>query len=500
LEKFVNQFPSRRRLGRRPRHGAAPAVLLAAALLSPLLPAALVPARAQTPAPAATAKPPARPARLDYRVATLANGLKVITLEDRRAPVVTLQVWYRVGSKDEAPGKAGFAHLFEHLMFKGSKNVGPEEHSRLVEAIGGNYNANTFFDRTLYYETVPSNALDRMLFLEADRMASLRVDQKNLTSERDVVKEERRLRVENPPYGTLLEKVLAAVYPAGHPYAHTTIGLAADLDAARLGDVRAFHEEYYKPDNATLVLVGDFKTDEALAKIRKYFGAIPKSRDGDFVRYPVPAITQTAERRDVYNDPLAPLPLVGMAFRLPEPASPDTPVFDVMAQILSQGQSSRLYRSLVRDQQLAIQASGQKLDLRLGGLFFFFAVANAGKAPADLERALIQQVEQLRAEPVTEAELAKARNQALTAYVFGNLSTEQKATALGEADLLYGDPEEANRYFDKLSRVSADDVRRVAQKYFAPESRTVFQMLPPGRNTPASAADVAAAATVGENK
>ena len=449
----------------------------------------IVPATfAQTALPAAA---PARPARLDFQTTTLPNGLKVVTLEDHRAPVVTVQVWYRVGSKDEAQGKAGFAHLFEHLMFKGSKNLGPEEHSRLVEQIGGAYNADTFFDRTRYYQTVPSNALDRMLFLEAERMADLRVDEKNLKSERDVVKEEHRTGVDNAPYGKLFENVLALLFPKAHPYAHSTIGLMADLDSAKLAEVRAFHAEYYKPDNATLVLVGDFKTDHALANIRRTFGAIPKSKDADFTRYPAPASSQTTEKREVWYDKLAPLPAVGMAFRLTAPADPDTPVFTVMSQILSAGQSSRLYRSLVRDKQLAVEAQGGQLSLQLGGIFFFFAIANAGKAPAEVEKALLEQVELLRTQPVSEAELAKAKNQALTAYVFGTLSTEQKANALGEADLLYGNPDEANQAFDKLSRVTAADVQRVAQKYFAPEVRSVFHLLPEGMKPKANAATAA---------
>lgn len=447
----------------------------AARVLGALLPLAAavwscLPVAAQTP-------PAARPQRLDYKVVTLSNGLKVVTLEDRRAPVVTLQVWYRVGSKDESRGKFGFAHLFEHLMFKGSKNVAPQGHSRAVEQLGGAYNANTSFDRTLYYETVPSNALDRVLWLEADRMASLRVDAANLKSERSVVEEEYRLRVANAPYGTLLEKVQAELYPAAHPYSHSTIGSIPDLDSAALSDVRAFHDQYYKPGDATLVLVGDFQTADALAKIQKYFGPIAAAAK-PFARIPVPEAAQTAERRATVYDPLAPLPLIVMAYRLPPPGSPDTPVFDVISGILSTGQSSRLYRSLVRDKQLAVQASGEDLTLKLGGLFFFAAVSNAGKAPADVEGALGGEIDKLRAEPVSGEELEKAKNQALTAQVFGRLSTEQKASALGEADLLYGTPEEANRDYGKLLAVTADDVQRVAKTYFAPEKRSVLYMLP----------------------
>lgn len=418
-----------------------------------------------------------KPERLDYKTTTLANGLKVVTLEDDRAPVVTLQIYYRVGSKDEAPGRTGFAHLFEHLMFKGSANVGPEEHGRYVEEIGGDINANTGFDRTLYYETFASNALDRILWLEAERMRSLRVDDKNLVSERDVVKEEYRLRVANAPYGKLLEEVINLVYSRAHPYGHSPIGSLADLDAARLADVQAFHRMYYRPDNATLVLVGDFKTEDALARIRRYFGAIPRAT-APFQRYPVPATAPSGGKRGTFYDALAPLPMVGMAFRLPPASDPDTPVFTVMSQILSAGQSSRLYRSLVRDTQLASQTAGEALDLKLGGVFFFFAIANAGKSPAEVEKALQEQVDRLRAEPVTDAELAKAKNQALTGQVFGTLSTFQKASALGEADILYGTPEEANRQIDKLAAVTAADIQRVARTYFAPEVRNVFYLLP----------------------
>lgn len=418
--------------------------------------------------------------RLAYKETKLANGLKVITLEDHRAPVVTLQVWYRVGSKDEAQGKAGFAHLFEHLMFKGSEHIGPQEHSRYVEQIGGDYNANTSFDRTLYYETVPSNALDRALYLESDRMRSLRVDAPNLKSERDVVEEEHRLGVENAPYGTLIENVQAMLYPAAHPYAHTTIGIMSNLDNAVLKDVQAFHDEYYKPDDATLVLVGDFKSDDALARITKYFGGVAKSAK-PFTRYPTPSITQTVEQRKTLYDKLAPLPLVIVAFRLPATEGPDArdlPTFDVISRIISVGNSSRLYRSLVRDQQIAAQAGGSPETLKLGGMFFFDALANPGKTPEALEKSLVAQIELLRTEPVSQLELDKARNQAISGRVFGSISTEAKASELGEADLLYGTPDQANKELAELQAVTAQDIQRVAQKYFAPTQRNIIYMLP----------------------
>jgi zinc protease len=418
-----------------------------------------------------------KPQRLNFKERKLSNGLKVVTLEDHSAPVVTLQVWYHVGSKDEPSGKAGFAHLFEHLMFKGSKNVPNGGHTRYVEQLGGDYNANTSFDRTLFYETVPSSALERVLFLEADRMASLNVDEANMKSERDVVKEEHRLDVENAPYGTLFERVQSLIFPATHPYAHTTIGIMADLDNAKLDDVRAFHDEYYRPDDATLVLVGDFKTDLATAAIRRYFESIPKSAK-PFTRYPAPPMTQSHEEAATWYDKLAPLPAIGVAFAGPPANDPDSPVFEVISQILSSGQSSRLYRSMVRDRQLAVQVSGDNLALKLGSIFFFFTIANPGKTPDDVEKALLEQVDLLRNEPVSAAELTKAKNQVLTSKVFGTLSTEQKASLLGEADLDYGNPGEANKEFDEITKVSAQDVQRVARKYFAPERRNVFYMLP----------------------
>ena len=362
-------------------------------------------------------------------------------------------------------------------MFKGSKNVPSEGHARYVEQLGGDYNANTSFDRTLYYETVPSNALERALFLEADRMASLNVDEPNMKSERDVVKEEHRLRVENAPYGKLLEHVQALVFPPSHPYAHTTIGIMADLDSARLDDVKAFHDEYYRPDDATLVVVGDFRTAAAISTIRRYFDPIPKSTK-PFTRYPAQVSNQTQEQRAVWYDKLAPLPAVGLAYPGPPANDPDSATFEVISQILSTGQSSRLYRDLVRDKQLAVQVQGQSITLKLASLFFFVGIANPSKKPADIEKALLAQVDLLRNEPVSAAELTKAKNQVLTGKVFGNLSTEQKASDLGQADLDYGDPGEANREFDEIAKVTVQDVQRVAKKYFTPEHRNVFSVLP----------------------
>ncbi|MBC8141158.1 MAG: insulinase family protein [Armatimonadetes bacterium] len=445
--------------------------------LTASLAAIAVTAPVPAPAPPANAAT-AKPAPLAFETHTLANGLRVILLEDHRAPVATVQVWYRVGSKDEPKGKSGFAHLFEHLMFKGSKNVPTEGHARYVEQLGGAYNAATSFDQTFYYETVPANALDRVLFLEADRMASLIVDEPNLKSERDVVKEEYRSRVANAPYGELIKHVLSLAYPVGHPYDHPPIGSIPDLDAATLADVKAFHDTYYKPDNATLVLVGDFVAADALKRVETYFGGIPKSATGNFPRIALPTETTNGAKQQTFYDKLAPLPAVGVAYRVPAPNDPDAPVFNVITQILSSGASARLYRSLVRDQELALQAQGGGFDLLNGGMFFFFAIANGGKDSNAVATALLTEVDKLRAEPVSDAELAKAKNQLLTSEVFGRIGTESKASALASADLLYGSANEVNERYDKLVAVMAADVRRVASKYFAPERRNEFSVLP----------------------
>ena len=430
------------------------------------------------PAHAAPSDPaPLKVARLDYKITRLDNGLKVVTLEDHRAPVATIQVWYNVGSKDEQAQRSGFAHLFEHLMFKGSKNVGPQEHSNYVEAIGGDMNADTSFDRTRYYETVPSNALTRMIFLEADRMGSLIVDQPNLTSERQVVEEEYRLRVANAPYGAQFANVFSEVLPASHPYAHQPIGSIADLDAATLADVNAFHDQYYRPNNATLVIVGDFKTADVLQTVRQYFGPI-KPYTKPFVRVPTPAITQTAPRNETFYDPLAPLPRMGVAYALPPPTSPDTPVFTIIQQILAGGESARLNRELVRDKRVAGGIGGGAFGLKLGGIFFIAGVPLGPNNIEPLQNGLADAMTRLRNEPVSAQELQAAKNQVLSQTVFGNITTMQKANALGEADLIYGTPEAANEELPRLNKVTIADVQRVARKYFTPERANYFRTLP----------------------
>jgi zinc protease len=415
------------------------------------------------------------PPKLEVREHKLANGLDLLMYEDHAVPVATVQVWYHVGSKDEKPGRSGFAHLFEHLMFKGSANVGPEEHKNFISSIGGRYNATTDADRTLYFQTFPSNYLERVLWMEADRMSSLDVSDENFKSERDVVKEERRLRIENPPFGRLLEVVLDKTYTT-HPYRIDTIGSMADLNAATIEDVRAFHSLYYVPNNATVVVTGDLDPATTIRWVEKYFGGIPAGKPipRDLPKEPV----QTAERRAVDYHANTPLPAVVITYHIPEAVNPDLYALKVAANILSSGDSSRLYQRLVYEKQMAVEAGGQTIALEDPGVFFFFAILQAGQKPEDGEQELLAAVDKLRAEPVSDTELVKAKNQFISELVFGRQTGQDKADAIGYAQVILNDLSLVNRQLAEFQKVTAADVQRVARTYFGPEKRTVVYMLP----------------------
>lgn len=418
-----------------------------------------------------------QPPRLEAKEHQLANGLKVLLHEDRSVPVVSLQVWYHVGSKNERPGRSGFAHLFEHIMFKGSENVPSGGYQEYINSIGGRFNATTDFDRTLYFQIIPSNYLERLLWMEADRMRSLDVSEANFLSERDVVKEERRLRVDNPPFGRLFEVVLANTFTT-HPYRILSIGSMQDLDAATIEDVREFHRTYYVPNNATIVLGGDFDPAQAISWIEKYFGPIPKGKDVPREIAQEPA--QTASRRLVQYDANVPLPAVIVTSHVPEDGHPEMYPLEVASRILSDGQSSRLYRKMVYEQQIALQASGQTITLEDPGVFFFFAILQQGHTVEEGEKALIEEMERLQNEPVSAEELDKAKNQLIAGLVFGRQTANDKASALGHASVLLGDWRLVNQELARYQKVTAADVQAVARKYFRPENRTVVHMLPEG--------------------
>jgi zinc protease len=423
------------------------------------------------------ARPDVTPPKLKIESHTLDNGLQVVLAPDTSRPVVNVQVWYRVGSKDERQGRTGFAHLFEHMMFRGSANVGPEEHMRLVREAGGAINASTDFDRTIYWQTIPSNHLERVLWLEADRMASLVVNEENFKKEREVVKEERRLRFENPPYGMLAEWVLAATFQ-NYPYKYLPIGSMDDLNAATVADVKEFFDTYYVPDNATLIVVGDFDPKVALEQARKHFGKIPRSKGVPRVKAEEPA--QTALRTISKTDPKAPLPAVASAFKLPSRGHADAYPLQVAFDILSTGESSRLYRKLVYEEQSAVAAQAQLLLLEGPSIGFLFGVANQGKDVKDVARSIRTVVDGLAGAPPTAEELEKVKNTIVSRLVVGRQTMQEKADDLGAAASLLGDPERYNTELAKYQSVTAADVQRVVKQYLGVTSETQLFIAPAG--------------------
>ncbi len=427
-----------------------------------------------------------RPPKLNYTAHTLPNGLQVILLEDHEVPIINLQVWYHVGGKDERPGRTGFAHLFEHLMFKGSAHVPAEEHSRMIEAVGGFDNAETGDDTTNFFETFPSNYLERVLWLEADRMGSLNVSDENFKSEREVVKEERRVRIENQPYGYLQEDLRAAAFTV-HGYHHTPIGSMEDLDKATIQDVRDFFNTFYKPNNATLVIVGDFDSAQALGWTNKYFDGIPASAK-PIPRLNNPEPPQSAERVAKKSYSNTPLPAVVIGYKIPARYSPDAYPLDLASNILAGGESSRLYQTLVYKEQIAVQAAGFGAFSEDPNLFWAYAIMNQGHTAEEGEKSLVGVLDGLKAAPVEARELEKAKNQEIAGYVLGRDTDEEKAVALASAAVIGKDPGLANTELDHYLSASAADIQRVAKDYFQPAHATVLIVTPAAPGAPGAPA------------
>ena len=419
-----------------------------------------------------------RPPKLNYTTATLPNGLSVVLLEDHSVPIVHTEVWYHVGSKNERPGRTGFAHLFEHMMFKGSKNVEPEGHPSYISSVGGQSNAYTTEDATVFWQTTPAQYLPLVLWLEADRMASLRIDEKVFRTEREVVKEERRMRVENQPYGRLNELIYDNAF-AVHPYKHPTIGSMNDLEAASVDDVRDFFRTYYVPNNATVVLVGDFDTKEALGLVSQSLGRVPRSErpvPRDIPKEP----PQTREKR-VRLEENWPLPAVVVAYHITYDGDPDSYPLHIASKVLSDGQSSRIYRKLVYEEQLALAAFGGGNIIEDPNLFFAVAIVQPGRAPDEVIAALIGELDRLKAEPISEAELQQAKNQFARDYILGRESNKDKAMVLGHAAVIHhGDLSTADGEFGIFMNTTTADVQRVARTYFRPENRLVMTVMPKG--------------------
>ncbi len=406
---------------------------------------------------------------------TLANGMRVLSVADSASPTVAIQVWYHVGSKDDPQKRSGFAHLFEHIMFKSTKNMKSEMMDRLTEDVGGFNNAFTADDVTVYFEVVPSNYLETLLWAEADRLSGLNVDDPNFKSERDVVKEEFRQGVLAPPYGRF-EYLMQEKSFVEHPYKRPGIGSIEDLDAASLKDVQDFHTTYYRPDNATLVVVGDFDQKQLDAWVDKYFARITKP-DRPLPRVSVKEPERKAEMRFTdygTND----LPAVGLTYLAPRQADADAAALYVADAILSAGESSRLYNSLVYNQQLAAEVNSSLEAREDVSLFVLTAVLSEGKKPEDAEKSLLAEIKKLQDAPVPAAELEKAKNQLITNHLRQRETSNGKALSLGEAAVLLGDPARVNTDLGRLQAVTAADLQRVMKKYFADNNRMVLYYLP----------------------
>ena len=420
-----------------------------------------------------------RPPKLDFTAHKPSNGLQVVLLENHAVPVIDLQVWYHVGSKDEQPGRTGFAHLFEHLMFKGSAHVGTDEHSRIIEAVGGFDNAETGDDTTNFFETFPSNYLERVLWLEADRMGSLNVDDANFKSERQVVEEERRVRVDNQPYGALEEDLRSAAFTV-HGYHHTPIGSIEDLNKATIDDVRDFFNTYYKPNNATLVIVGDFSSQQALGWVKKYFEGIPASAK-PIPRIEMPEPPQTAERTVNKSYSNTPLPAIVIGYKIPARYKPDAYPLDLASNIMAGGESSRLYQSLVYSDRIAVQAGGFGNFSEDPNLFWVYAIMNQGHTAEEGQKAVGEVLDELKQTPPDARELEKAKNQEISGFILGRDTDQEKAVALASAAVIGKNPALVNSELDLYLKVTAEDIQRVAREYFVPDHATVMTVTPAGR-------------------
>jgi predicted Zn-dependent peptidase len=417
--------------------------------------------------------------RINYDTYTLGNGLTVVLSEDHTTPIVTVNVWYHVGSANERPHRSGFAHLFEHMMFQGSAHVRKAEHMQLIERAGGEINGSTNEDRTYYFETVPSNRLNLGLWLEADRMRSLAVNQVNFENQRQTVKEERRLRVDNQPYAKAFRDGLTLPFDSAScfPYAHTVIGDMADLDSAKVEDVQSFFSQYYAPSNAVLTVVGDFAPAEARRLVQQYFGEIPRAE----AAAPVSCDYQydTGERRMEVTDNNANLPLVALLYKAPPRSDPDAPALELLTSIFGDGESSRLNRSLVRDTRAAVSAGAFANLRRTSGVVILFAIDNQGVPAARVEQLLNAEVDRARSDTISQAELAKAKNQYRAGAIRERQTTMGVAQALQSALWFAGSLDAANDDVQRHLAVTTADLARVAQKYLVSANRLVLIDNPP---------------------
>jgi zinc protease len=405
----------------------------------------------------------------------LSNGMKVLLVEVPKAPVATVQVWYKVGSRNEVMGRAGLSHMLEHMMFKGTAKYPKGEFSRLIRKNGGTDNAFTSQDFTAYFENLAADRVELALELEADRMQGLVLDRPELTTEREVVKEERRLRTEDDPQGALVEALFAQAY-FSHPYHWPVIGWFGDLDAMTLDDLQRHYDTYYSPNNATLIVVGDINADGLLPTIKQLFEPIPRGPE------PKPIATiepeQKGERRFLLKRE-AQVPFVMIGYRVPNFTSEDSYALDILDSILSHGKSARLYQSLVYEQKSALAVGSEYSLLQADpGLFYFYALVSPGQKPESVEDALHQEIKRLQTDPPSEQELQRAKNQVEATHVFEQDSNFRHAMLLGQAESVGAGWRKINQFVEQIRAVTPKDIQRVARQYLIEDNRTVGTLIP----------------------
>jgi zinc protease len=415
--------------------------------------------------------------KLDLKEHRLKNGLRLIVNEDHSSPIISVQVWYNVGSINERPGITGISHLFEHMMFKGSKNVEPEEHSRIIQQNGGTDNAFTTKDLTAYFENLPSSQLELAVRLEADRMAHLRLTADTLSSERQVVKEERRLRYDNSLSGKLSEGLYSTAFTR-HPYRWPVIGWMSDIDTISLDDCKAFYRSHYAPNNATIIILGDMDFQETISLVEKYFGNIPPSEPPDLM-IPGEEPQRQEKRKDLYVD--TQFSWLAVAYHIPEAAHDDIPALELTGNMLTAGRSSRLYRKVIYEDQSALSVFTSVDKYKDPGLFVITVNSiKQGHTPEEIASVINESLELLKAEKVAERELEKARNQMETNLIFGLQTNFVRGMRIGFSLARTGDPLGFVKKLESYRHATAEDIQKVARKYFTPENRTIIRLLPKG--------------------
>ncbi|HJW28515.1 MAG TPA: pitrilysin family protein [Saprospiraceae bacterium] len=418
--------------------------------------------------------------KIEFQEYDLPNGLHVILHQDKSTPIVAVSVMYHVGSKNENPERTGFAHFFEHLMFEGSDNIGRGEYDKYVQNAGGTLNANTTFDRTYYFEVLPSNQLALGLWLESERMMHAKVDEKGIETQRQVVKEERRQRIDNQPYGSILEETFKRAFHE-HPYRWPVIGSMAHLEAAQESDYKQFYKDFYVPNNAVLSISGDIDFDEAKTWIDKYFSGIPKSEHAVYrPRVIEPPLTH--EIRDTVYDNIQ-LPAVIQAYRIPAQGTKDYYAVDMLSRILSSGQSSRLYKALVDEQQKALFVGNFPLALEDPGIALSFGITNMGVKVDDLEAAMDKEVERVQNDLISETEFEKLRNQVENQLVTSNSRDAGIAENLATYYMFFNDANLINTEIDRYLAVTREDIKAAANKYLVKNNRVTLYYLPKNNQT-----------------